>query len=190
MSGILVAATYAAAAAPTDDTVNIAASHTAGRALRRAMRAPAADPIASPAMNAAAIVANAYVVGPITSASSRVHATSYTSAANPDSAAAAHASSGDGERASTFNPPSLPRARRELRRGRLRVTAETVVCAGASGVSRDSHRAPAAATTFSVTPTYVVARRPTAGIRKNPAATAPPAAPAVFAAYRIPVSAA
>src|SRR5438874_1778167 len=75
MSGILVAATYAAAEAATDDIVNIAASHTAGRALRRTTRAPAADPIASPAINAAAIVAKAYGVGPITSASSRVHAT-------------------------------------------------------------------------------------------------------------------
>jgi hypothetical protein len=44
----------------------------------------------------------------------------------------------------------------------------------------DSHHAPAAATTFNTTPTYVVARRPIAGIRKKPAAIAPAAAPAVF----------
>src|SRR5262245_1830880 len=103
MSGIRVAAAYAATAALTDDIVSIAASHPAGSALRRAARAPAADPIASPAMNAAAIVANAYVVGPMTSASNRVQATSYTSAAKPDNAAAAQASNGAGETVSPFN---------------------------------------------------------------------------------------
>ena len=52
------------------------ASHGPGRSVRLARRAPIADPIASPLMNDAAIVANAYVVGPITSASSRVQTTS------------------------------------------------------------------------------------------------------------------
>src|SRR4029450_6131799 len=45
---------------------------------------------------------------------------------------------------------------------------------------RVSHNAPAAATTLSATPTQVVARRPTAGMMQNPAASAPSAAPAVF----------
>jgi hypothetical protein len=45
-----------------------------------------------------------------------------------------------------------------------------------------SHQAPLAAIRFRRTPTPVVARRPTAGIRKNPAAIAPAAAPAVFTA--------
>src|SRR5438034_1388875 len=60
------------------------------------MRVPMVDPMAIPLMNAAAIVANAYVVGPMTSASSRVHATSYTSAVNPEMPATALASFGDG----------------------------------------------------------------------------------------------
>src|SRR6266699_6591718 len=60
------------------------------------MRVPIVDPMAIPLMNAAAIVANAYVVGPMTSASSRVHATSYTSAVNPEMPATALASLGDG----------------------------------------------------------------------------------------------
>src|SRR5438093_2189891 len=143
---------YAAAAALTDDTITIAASHTAGRAVRRATRAPAADPIASPAMNAAAIVANAYVVGPMTSASSRVHATSYTSAAKPDSAAAAHARTGDGVRVSTFN-----RGERKDRGEPFFLAFEECdsafsACSPVS-VFVDSHSAPTAAMTFNVTPT-------------------------------------
>ena len=62
--------------AATDDSVSIAPSQTSGDAERRAMRVPIADPIASPPMNAAAIVANAYVVGPMTRASNLVQATS------------------------------------------------------------------------------------------------------------------
>src|SRR5581483_171161 len=50
--------------------------------------------------------------------------------------------------------------------------------------------APAAATAFSATPTHVAPVSPIAGISQNPAATAPTAAPAVFAAYRTPTSAA
>ncbi len=85
--------TLAAIAAPT----SIIASQTAGRVVRRASWVPSADPNARPLMNAAAIVANAYVVGPMTSASSRVHATSYINAAKPEIATAAHASTGAGE---------------------------------------------------------------------------------------------
>ena len=58
-SGIRVAANHAAATADTALTRSIAASHVAGLEVRRAMRVAAADPIASPLMNAAAIVANA-----------------------------------------------------------------------------------------------------------------------------------
>src|SRR5262245_4301509 len=49
---------------------------------------------------------------------------------------------------------------------------------------RDSHQAPTAATTFNATPTQVVAFRPSAGMSQKPAATAPIAAPTVFAAYK------
>jgi hypothetical protein len=56
--------------------MSIDASHSAGREVRRARRAPTADPMAMPLMNDAAIVANAYVVGPITRARSRVKTTS------------------------------------------------------------------------------------------------------------------
>jgi hypothetical protein len=59
MSGISVAAMYAAATAATDDIVSIAASQTAGVVARRATRVPTADPIANPPMNVAAIVAKA-----------------------------------------------------------------------------------------------------------------------------------
>src|SRR5947208_1422162 len=55
---------------------------------------------------------------------------------------------------------------------------------------RESHSAPRAAAPLSATPTQVVARRPTAGSNQNPAPIAPAAAPAVFAAYRTPASAA
>jgi hypothetical protein len=51
-----------------------------------------------------------------------------------------------------------------------------------------SQSAPPAAMTFKSTPTHVVPRRPSAGISQNPAAIAPTAAPAVFAAYSRPVS--
>ena len=82
------AVNHAATVVVTDVTASITASQNAGRELRRASRTPRLDPIAMPVMNAAAMVANAYVVGPRTSAISRVHATSYTRAANPESAAA------------------------------------------------------------------------------------------------------
>ena len=54
-----VAVSQAAPLAAIADVTSIAASHTAGRSTRRASRVPIADPIASPLMNAAAIVANA-----------------------------------------------------------------------------------------------------------------------------------
>jgi hypothetical protein len=50
-----------------------------------------------------------------------------------------------------------------------------------------SHNAPAAAATFSPTPTQVVPRRPSVGTSQKPAASAPSAAPAVFDAYSDPV---
>ena len=58
-SGIRVAVSHAAPLAAIAEVTSIAASHTAGRSTRRARRVPSADPIASPLMNAAAIVANA-----------------------------------------------------------------------------------------------------------------------------------
>ncbi len=57
--GICVAAYQAVPAADTADTTSIAVIQIAGRRARRAMRVPIAEPIASPLMNAAAIVANA-----------------------------------------------------------------------------------------------------------------------------------
>ncbi|SRR5258706_7909632 len=51
-----------------------------------------------------------------------------------------------------------------------------------------SQSAPPAAIAFKSTPIHVVPRRPRAGISQNPAAIAPTAAPAVFAAYSRPVS--
>src|SRR5204863_4122065 len=72
--GSLVAAYHADRTAATAPAQSIDASQSSGRAVRRARRVPAADPIASPLTNAAAIVANAYVVGPSTSASSPVQA--------------------------------------------------------------------------------------------------------------------
>ena len=59
MSGRRVAANHAAPLAATADMTSIAPSQIAGCAVRRASRVPAAEPSASPLMNAAAIVANA-----------------------------------------------------------------------------------------------------------------------------------
>jgi hypothetical protein len=61
--------------------------------------------------------------------------------------------------------------------------------AGPVACDADNHQAPAAATAFNATPTHVVARNPSAGIRRKPAPIAPMAAPAVFTAYSRPVSA-
>src|SRR6188508_2902589 len=44
---------------------------------------PTPEPIATPAITAASVAANAYVVGPKTSERIRVHAISWTNAANP-----------------------------------------------------------------------------------------------------------
>src|SRR6185436_20569019 len=96
MSGSRDAANAAISAALTAVVTSIAASQSAGCETRRARRAPAADPSAIPPMKDAAVVANAYVVGPMTSTRSRAKATSYTSAENPDSAAAVQASAGRG----------------------------------------------------------------------------------------------
>src|SRR5215203_6880327 len=72
----------------------MAASHRGALELRRTRRTASVDPMAMPEMNEAAMRAKAYVVGPTTNASRRAHATSKTSAASPDSAAAVAASVG------------------------------------------------------------------------------------------------
>ena len=59
ISGMRVAVSHAAPLAAIADATSIADNQTAGRSTRRASRVPIADPIASPLMNAAAIVANA-----------------------------------------------------------------------------------------------------------------------------------
>src|SRR5436190_8937353 len=65
-------------------------------------------------------------------------------------------------------------------------------CAAGSAFSAflvvTSPSAPSALTTFSAPATSVAPRRPIAGIRKNPAASAPIAAPVVLAAYGVPAS--
>src|SRR5258705_4334894 len=131
----------------------------------------------------------------MTSARRRVQATSYTSAAKPEIAAAVLASTGAGEgedvnRGDRWNPrdrflpfgllatPTLARSSGERRRP---ISADPGV-----RVSVDSQSAPAAAAMFSPTPTKVVPRRPSVGISQNPAQSAPSAAPAVFAAYKEP----
>src|SRR6516162_5529597 len=76
MRGSRVAAKDAAAHPLAALTASIMASQGVVFAARRATRVPMADPTASPATNAAAIVAKAYVVGPRIMASRRVHATS------------------------------------------------------------------------------------------------------------------
>ena len=116
------------------------------------------------------------------------------SAAKPESAAAAHASSGAGD-AAGGDEDIERRVRRERRDCfffvvACRFSASSAISAFDVTVRDWSHHAPAAAMTFSRTPTHVVARRPMAGIRKKPAAMAPAAAPAVFTAYSTPVSAA
>src|SRR5215203_3961503 len=70
---------------------SITPNQNAGPDRLRARRTPSGEPSAIPAMNDAAISEYAYVVGPTISASSRVHTTSYASAANPESAAATSA---------------------------------------------------------------------------------------------------
>src|SRR5262245_61645958 len=78
---------------PTIEYVNVvaiaararaAASHAAGCRVRPTMPVPIADPIATPAITAASVAANAYVVGPSVIARIRVHAISWISAANPE----------------------------------------------------------------------------------------------------------
>src|SRR5262245_41568993 len=76
MSGSRVAAYQAAAIDAAAPAMRSQASQTAGFAALRASGVPSADPIANPVTNAAAMVENAYVVGPITSARRRVQATS------------------------------------------------------------------------------------------------------------------
>src|SRR6267378_6476747 len=98
------------------------------------------------------------------------------SAAHPESAAAAHASTGAGCETTTLE--------REARKARKEFFLESCFAGFAFRLvgCEASHHAPAPATRFSATPTHVVARRPIAGIKKKPAATAPAAAPAVLTA--------
>src|SRR5437773_7596246 len=103
------------------------------------------------------------------------------SAAHPESAAAAHASTGAECETTTLE--------REARKARKECFWESCFAGSAGFAFRvvgcdASHHAPPAATRFSATPTHVVARRPIAGIRKKPAAPAPAAAPTVLPAYR------
>src|SRR5215212_7703085 len=86
-SGNREVASHEATAPPTPKVINIAASQTPGRAPRRTRRVAANDPMAIPLTNDATIVENAYVVGPMSRAITRVHATSCTSAINPDNPA-------------------------------------------------------------------------------------------------------
>src|SRR5580704_3577529 len=118
----------------------------------------------------------------MTSASRRVQATSYARATKPERAAAAYARRGlgDGVIDSTCLAFCL---------GGLSVRAPRDEGEIAGGLAA-SQSPPAAATRFSTMPTDVEPRRPIAGMSQKPAAMAPIAAPAVFAAYRAPTSAA
>src|SRR5262249_7691755 len=109
----------------------------------------------------------------MTSAMSRVHATSYTSAENPEIAAAPHASELVAAFALFWRPEGCATATRS----------------SSSKALFAIHSAPAAAERLGATPTQVVPRRPSAGTSQKPAAIAPVAAPAVFAAYNTPASA-
>src|SRR5204862_1266608 len=181
ISGSRDAANQPAADAATAVIMSIAPSQVAGRDERRARRAPAAAPIVRPMMKEATTVVNAYVVGPTTSTRSRVQATSLTSATNPEMAAAAVATRGSAG-------VNVERGARSARRESLGVIFGFCGGCPASSVSivvgRDASQiAPPAATPFSAMPIHVVARRPMAGRSQKPVATAPSAAPAVFAAY-------
>src|SRR5262245_11651623 len=106
----------------------------------------------------------------MTTASSRVHATSYTSAAHPETAAATHPSSGAGLNSGNRNDLDGRNAR------------FGTVCRATSGVEKleASQNEPPAAIRLRATPTKVVPRSPTEGTSQNPAAIAPSAAPVVF----------
>src|SRR5437660_5449404 len=81
-----------------DASASTSDNATAGRRVRAENTAPNVDPMAVPATSAVTVAENAYVVGPTTSASARVQAISYISAANPEMPRAA-AGSHDGDRA-------------------------------------------------------------------------------------------
>src|SRR5262245_47435757 len=156
-------------------------------------------PMARPATNTATIMLNAYVVGPRMRASSRVHTTCSVSDANPEIPRAAAARPGR----ATFTCGGGPAARDErpfavrfagwalgpacsLLVPPARALAATSV--PAAGPSPAIRHAPAAAAAFKRTPTQVVPLNPNAGRSTNPAASAPIAAPVVFAAYITPAS--
>src|SRR6266851_2634983 len=117
----------------------------------------------------------------MTSASRRVQTTSYASATKPEMAAAPYARRGLGDGVidrtclALFFGPSV------------RVPRDAGEIAGGIAASQSP---PAAASRFSTTPMDVEPRRPIAGMSQKPAAMAPIAAPAVFAAYTAPASAA
>ena len=126
----------------------------------------------------------------MTSATSRVHATSYTSATKPEMAAAVIATRGEGKGGAAG-------ARRDRSPRRAFALEGAIVLRGSRASSawmadpREAiHNAPAAAAPLSAAPAIVAPRRPIAGINQKPAAIAPAAAPAVFAAYSTPASAA
>src|SRR5205823_10335769 len=82
----------AADAAPMRIITN--ARPSSGRLRRSTTAALAHDPAARPRMKTESIAPNAYVVGPIASASTRVHATSWASATKPVIATANAAAGG------------------------------------------------------------------------------------------------
>jgi hypothetical protein len=141
-----------------------------------------AEPIAMPMMKDAAMMANAYVVGPMINAMRRVHATSNTRAENPESAAAVVATARCGVAAATLG--GAPRF--DGRVARRPEMASARAFGGADAKTRPdpfrTQSAPAAAARFSATAIQVDARAPYDGISQNPAPSAPRAAPAVLAA--------
>src|SRR5919204_3751184 len=110
------------------------------------------------------------------------------SATKPDTAAALHARPGRGTES---NRADVVRTFRSALRGRFSCAGPKACTTAAFSACafRASHSAPAAARTFSATPTNVVPRTPIAGISQKPAAIAPAAAPAVLAEYSAPTSA-
>src|SRR3954454_17118437 len=103
-------------------------------------------------------------------------------AANPESVAAEYASPGAGATVGANRGARGARGRSVLFFLRDGFSTISARAAAVSCPLVNSHHAPLAAITFSITPTQVVARSPMAGIRKKPAAIAPAAAPAVFTA--------
>src|SRR6185503_15326287 len=145
---------------------------------RLPIQAPPADPIATPRISAAIVPANAYVVGPIVIASTRVQTISNSIEANPDrpsAAAASHvgiAGAIGSDRLGMFFGGRFG-AGSPVARGKLS--------------SRDARtRTTPAAIALTATPSRIDPETPAAGINRKPDSRAPAAAPPVFNAYRIP----